>query len=68
MERNYNTDVNEAQEHDCSGCELPSGSILCKECKLVSLVLRGTLLTRKPVGLVGSLRPSKGTLTSFLLL
>ena len=57
VQRYYNPDVNEAQEHDCSWCELPRGSILCKECKLVSLVLRSTLLTGKPVGFVGSFRP-----------
>ena len=68
VERHYNADVNEAQKHDGSGCELPAGSVLCKECKLVSLVLRSSLLTRKPAGLVGGLGPSEGTLASSLLL
>jgi hypothetical protein len=68
VERHYNADVNEAQEHDSSGCELPAGSVFCKECKLVSLALRGALLIRKSAGLVGRLCPSKGTLTCFLLL
>ena len=68
MERHYNADVNQAHEHDGSGCELPAGSVLCKECKLVSLALRGALLIGQPAGLVGRLRPRKGTLARFILL
>jgi hypothetical protein len=68
VERHHNANVDEAKQHHRGGPELPAGSVLCKECKLVSLVLRSSLLTRKPAGLVGGLGPSEGTLASSLLL
>lgn len=68
MEGDYNTDVDEAKKHDGSRPELPARSVLCKECKLVSLALCGTLLRRKSAAFVGRLGPSKGTLASSLLL
>ena len=45
VQRDHNSDVNEAHDHDGGRPELPAGGVLCKECKLVSLTLSGALLT-----------------------
>ena len=68
MEWNHSSDVNEAKKHDCSWSELPTWSVLCKECKLVSLVLCVALLIRQPASFVWCFSPCKGTLASSILL
>ena len=68
VQGDHDPDVNEAKQHDRRGPELPAGSVLCKECKLVSLILCVALLSSKPAALIGGLGPSKGTLASSFLL
>jgi len=68
VQRDHDSDVNKANDHDSSRPELPAGSVLCKECKLVSLTLSVALLTGQPASPVGLLCARKGAFASSILL